>query len=315
MRRIARRVLRVLVAALLLVAVTALAVFVFYMPGPSGRCRAVRRWAVSAPAGTALSHPMALAWSRGALYVAAAERGAVERYDPDGTRLSVWTGLGRPVAVALTDSLVYVADFLGDRIIVLASDGHFLRSWGRHGSGPGEFDAPSGVALDRAGTVYVTDFYNHRVQAFTADGRFLRTWGGNGRRSGKLHFPTDVAVSPAGEVLAADGFNHRVQRFTGDGRYVGKWGGIGYGVPGSWPGWFALAKDVAVDTAGRVYVADAFNGRVQVFTPEGNLLAIWGDGQPERRPLRYASAVAVGPQGHVYVSDFYGTQLWELSCH
>lgn len=309
-----RRVLIGLLVGLAVVTVGTLAAVAFCVPRPSRTCQVVRHWAEDSRAGGALYHPMALAWGGEALYVAIPERGAVQRYAPDGILRSTWTGLGRPVAVAAAESVVYVADFLGDRVVALDADGRLVRVWGRHGAAAGEFDAPSGIAVAPAGTVYVTDLYNHRVQAFTADGRFLREWGGKGRLSGAFHFPTGVVVAPGGDVLVADGFNHRVQRFTADGRYLRKWGGIRYGVAGSWPGWFALAKDVTTDRAGTVYVTDAFNGRVQSFTAEGKLLAVWGGDPAARRLVRYASGIAAAPDGHVYVSDFYGNEIWELLC-
>lgn len=314
MKRVVRRIGIGLAAGLAPLTLGALAVVVLYMPQPSRTCEAVRHWSGAAAGSVTLYHPMGLAWGGDALYVADAERGAVEHYGLDGTLQATWTGLGRPVAVAWAEGLVYAVDFLGDRVVVLAPTGRVVRAWGRHGAGAGEFDAPSGIAVDRAGTVYVTDLFNHRVQAFTGDGHFLREWGGKGRLSGEFHFPTGVAVSPRGEILVADGFNHRVQRFTADGRYLGKWGGIGYGVAGAWPGWFALAKDVALDAEGSVYVTDAFNARVQSFTPEGKLLAVWGGGPRVHRSLRYTSGIAVGPRGEVYVGDFYGNQIWELYC-
>ena len=109
----------------------------------------------------------------------------------------------------------------------------------------------------------------------------------------------------------ADAFNNRIQVFTPEGRYLRQWGGIGFGLGGGWPGWFRLAKEIAHDASGNVYVADAFNGRIQKFTPEGDLLAIW---QPDGPDPRYASGVAVDAQGSVYASGFYAGQLWRLHC-
>lgn len=261
---------------------------------------------------------MGLAWADGVLYAADAERGAILRYRADGSRLPDWTGFARPVAVAPTTSAVYgtvyVADYLSDRITALNSDGTVARVWGRHGKGAGEFDAPSGVAVDRRGNVYVTDFYNHRVQQFTTGGKFVREWGSPGRRSGEFRYPTGIAVAPSGDILVADGFNNRVQRFTADGRYLARWGGTGFGFGGKWPGWFRLAKDVAVDSRGNMYVADAFNGRLQKFTPDGRLLALWGDRHREGASLRYASGVAVDSGGNVYVGDWSRNRIWKLEC-
>lgn len=296
--------------------ITALAVIIYarFFPSPSERCQVIAEFVGASTGAPPLHHPMSLAWYEGVLYVADTERGAVRRYDANGALASTWAGFERPVAIASAPNGVYVADFLADRISVLDAHGDVKGRWGRHGTGPGEFDGPSGIAVDHRGDVYVTDLYNHRVQKFTEDGEFVREWGARGRWSGRFRYPTGIAVTPEGIVLVADGFNHRVQRFTAEGSYVSRFGGTGLGFAGRWPGWFALAKDVAVDGAGNVYVTDAFNGRIQTFTPDGELRAVWGDARKGADQVAYASGVAVRSPGRVYVGDFFGSQIWEIAC-
>ena len=76
--------------------------------------------------------------------------------------------------------------------------GEFLQRWGTDGFGPGQFDSPAGVAVDRAGNVYVADSSNNRVQKFSSTGGFIRQWGSMG--DGLLRGPTDVALDPQGNV-------------------------------------------------------------------------------------------------------------------
>ncbi|MFH0847040.1 MAG: hypothetical protein V1894_03145 [Chloroflexota bacterium] len=52
-----------------------------------------------------------------------------------------------------------------------------LRKWGNPGSGDGQFNLPSGIAVDPAGNVYIADQYNHRIQKFTSNGTFITKWG------------------------------------------------------------------------------------------------------------------------------------------
>lgn len=306
-------------ALLLLVAVAlVLAIAILtYVPisTPGEICKPVAQWDGSG-AGWRLNHPMGLAWSGGFLYVADAENGAVKKLRDDGTLVAQWNGFRKPVAVGAAQDALYVADFLGDYVVKLnPQDGAFLARFGQRGDGPGEFDAPSGIAVDGAGFVYVTEFYNHRVQKLTSSGVFVGQWGTDGRWNGRFHYPTDVAVSPTGEVIVADAYNHRIQVFAADGRYLRKWGGIGYGLAGKWGGWFRLAKAVAVDSVANVYVADAFNRRIQKFSPDGRLLGTWGNGPLNGRPvLKYAAGVAVAGNGTVYVSDFFENRIWKLDC-
>lgn len=75
---------------------------------------------------------------------------------------------------------------------------------------------------------------------------------------------------------------------------------VSWGGEGEAPGQFRTPRGAAVDAQGRVYVADAGNGRVQVFSAEGDFLAAWTQAA---EPLREPFDVAVGPDGRVYVLD------------
>lgn len=67
---------------------------------------------------------------------------------------------------------VYVADQGNSRIQKFSARGAFLAQWGAaggaKGTGPGEFNTPIGIAIDRDGSIYVTDFGNNRVQKLPA---------------------------------------------------------------------------------------------------------------------------------------------------
>lgn len=166
----------------------------------------------------------------------------------------------------------------------------FLAIWGGAGNGPGEFERPAGIALDASGNVYVVEVVNQRIQVFTADGAYVTRWGSYGHGPGQFAAPMAVAVDAVGRVYVADTDNSRVQVFTTHGDYLTQWGSDGFG-----PGQFYYPRSVAVDAAGHVYVVDA--GRVEVFTPDGVYLAQWS--------IPYALAVAVGPNGDVWVADGY----------
>jgi len=62
------------------------------------------------------------------------------------------------------------------RIMKFDKTGTFIKSWGRKGMGPGEFDLPHTIALDSRGRVIVGDRQNNRIQVFDPDGKHLATW-------------------------------------------------------------------------------------------------------------------------------------------
>ena len=307
-----RKILWPLLIGLVAIGATAYT-FVPLSPGKE-ICSTIEPWDDQGTDAARLNRPMGLAWSDGFLYVADTENGEIKKFAENGALVARWPGFERPVAVAVAGETVYVADFLTDRITKLRVDGTVIARWGRSGNGDGAFDAPSGIAVDRKGNVYVADFYNHRIQKFSGDGDFLLQWGSKGRWNGRFRFPTEIAVNDQGEILVADAYNHRVQRFTSHGDYVAQWGGIGFGVPGKWPGWFRLAKALTVDRQGDIYVADAFNRRIQKFSSEGELLGELGSRPSSDWQLRYPAGVAADPKGRIYVSDFFENRIWKLEC-
>jgi len=88
----------------------------------------------------------------------------------------------------------YVSDGYGNsRVVKFDRQGKFLLAWGRRGKGPGEFNIPHSIAVDRQGLVYVSDRENNRIQIFDADGRFLRQWT-------HLGATQNIFITPADEM-------------------------------------------------------------------------------------------------------------------
>src|SRR6266852_2268215 len=71
-----------------------------------------------------------------------------------------------------------------DRVSKFNKDGKFIKSWGKTGKGPGEFDAPHTIAIDSRGRLFVGDRNNNRIQIFDQDGKHLETITQWGRPSG-----------------------------------------------------------------------------------------------------------------------------------
>jgi hypothetical protein len=195
---------------------------------------------------------------------------------------------------------VYVAEERNHRIQIFSPDGDHLGFVGKSGTGDGEFDNPLGVALDSDDNLYVVDHRNDRIQKFSPDGRFLMKWGATGSGGGDFIGPYYIELDEQDDVYVVDRGNHRVQKFTRDGRFLTKWGrNGGDGSSGSEPGEFDWPHEVAIDKHGRVYVADTFNKRFQVFTNQGEFLYDWGGPGTFGLP----KTIAVDEAGRVYVSD------------
>lgn len=131
--------------------------------------------------------------------------------------------LASPAGLAVTETEVFVADSLNNRIAVFDLDGHATRTFGTRGSGPGEFSRPTDVAVDDEGNAYVTDGWNHRVQKFDAAGEHVKSWGDFGPHPGFFATPMGITYHD-GELFVADRDNHRIQVFDTDGELLYAWG-------------------------------------------------------------------------------------------
>jgi len=152
---------------------------------------------------------------------------------------------------------IYVTEGHGGpagRIRKFSKEGNLLASWGKKGSGLGEFMTPHTI-LVHEGLVYVADRENHRIQVFDGDGKFLKAF------TSSLGSPNGLALGPDGALYSTDEVGGRVLKLDWDGHVLGETGSQGKG-----PGQFGEAHTLALDAQGNIYVADTLNWRVQKFS-------------------------------------------------
>jgi hypothetical protein len=198
-------------------------------------------------------------------------------------------------AIAVDDKdQVFVFNRGEHPMIVLDSQGRFLRSWGEE-----IFSRPHGVHIGHDGAVYCTDDGDHTVRKFSPEGKMLLEIGIPGQpapfMSGRpFHRCTHTALSPAGDIFISDGYgNACVHRFSPDGRHLKTWGESGSG-----PGQFYIPHNLHCDTEGWIYVADRENHRIQVFDGDGNFQTQWNN---LHRPC--ALCFSIDPSALFYVGE------------
>ncbi|HVH72130.1 MAG TPA: peptidyl-alpha-hydroxyglycine alpha-amidating lyase family protein, partial [Candidatus Dormibacteraeota bacterium] len=105
----------------------------------------------------------------------------------------------QPTEVAIApNGDIFVADGHGEepsdnaRIMKFDAHGKFLKTWGKKGTGIGEFDCPHTLAFDSKGRLFVGDRQNNRIQVFDQDGHFIAEWKQFGRPSGIYIDKNDV---------------------------------------------------------------------------------------------------------------------------
>jgi len=172
----------------------------------------------------------------------------------------------------------------GGRVVVLnrkhphvqiySPDGELLKVWKEP-----KLDAVHGLGIAPDGHVWVSELGQHVVRKYTPDGKRVMTLGTPGKPGcDEKHFylPTDIAVNAAGDVFVSDGYgNARVVRFDKNGKYITEWGGYGEGDTQ-----LITPHMLALDSKGRVYVADRDSGRIKVFDANGKSLAVWASMTP-----------------------------------
>jgi DNA-binding beta-propeller fold protein YncE len=201
------------------------------------------------------------------IYVTDSKAGKVFVFDPKGKTRHVFGSLKggegffkRPTGISIDAEThrVYVTDTLRDRVYILDADGRVLRSFGQHGGANGEFNLPTEVYV-KGGIVAVVDAMNFRVQLFDRDGNFRRVIGTSGDPGGGIYRPKGIAIDSENHIYLVEGEWGMVRVFDQEGRLLYNFGnGTGFGQ-------FSLPSGLFIDRHDRVYLADSYNRRVQVF--------------------------------------------------
>jgi sugar lactone lactonase YvrE len=158
---------------------------------------------------------------------------------------------------------------MSSMVMVIDPHGKFLRSWGEH-----TFSSAHGLRVLRDGFIWITDKTGDQVFKYSPDGELLMTLGkkgvaGDNDSTDALNGPSDVVIGKNGDIFVSDGesTNTRVVKFSKDGKFIKCWGTKGAG-----PGEMNLPHNIAMDSEGRLYVADRTNKRIQVFDQDGKYL-------------------------------------------
>ncbi len=205
----------------------------------------------------------------------------------------------------------------------------YASAFGEAGSATGQFNHPADVAIDTKGNLWVADKANNRIEQFTEGGGSAKAFGSSGSTGGKLSDPSGIAIDPSGNVWVADTANTRVEEFNEKGEFLATFGTnvnktkveaggtqkeknlctaasknvCQAGTAGSAEGQMKEPVGIGSSSGGNIYVVEKGNGRVEKFSPTGELLAKFAGPGSGTGQLKEPSAIAVAPDASVWVAD------------
>lgn len=228
--------------------------------------------------------------------------GSTNAVDIDRDGVSVWVaercGSFAPPSMMKPGLPFACSDSPLPPILKFDASGNLVKSFG-----VGTLVLPHCIHIDGEGNVWVADGLGkdgkgHQVIKFSPDGKVLLTLGKPGiAGSGPDEFnaPSAVLVAPNGDIFVADGHggntNARIVKFDKHGKFIKTWGKKGSG-----PGEMDIPHALAMDSRGRLFLADRGNNRVQIFDQEGNYVDQWFQFS---RP----SGVFIDKNDIIYVAD------------
>ncbi|MGH9653653.1 MAG: peptidyl-alpha-hydroxyglycine alpha-amidating lyase family protein [Bryobacteraceae bacterium] len=174
---------------------------------------------------------------------------------------------------------IFISDgYINSRIAEYDKNGDWVRTWGKPGTGPGEFNTPHSIAVDAEDHIYVADRGNRRIQVFDRNGKFLRQikiniptppdaqpWmgdrpGPNSPGAMQPGSPWTLCITPGPTqyIYTSDAFPGRIYKLTLSGKVVGM-----LGRTGRQPKEFGWIHELACPSENVVYAAELLNWRVQ----------------------------------------------------
>ena len=204
-------------------------------------------------------------------------------------------GDGCPTGIATDgEGNVYVAST--HKVQKFNRRGEVVKSVGKKGRNPGEFDHPKGVKFYKC-QVYVCDSDNGRVQVFDSNLNFVRLFGTHGDGPGQLKKAMDIDFDSQGNSYVIDERKHRVLVFSGNGQYLHQFGQKGQGRGElSDPGGLCICRDF-------VYITEWDNDCISVFRTSGEFVHSFGKRGSGKGELISPHGIAIDRDGFVFVCD------------
>ncbi len=250
-----------------------------------------------------------------------------------------------PWAIAV-DALgnVYITDSGNNRVRKVNTSGVISNFAGTNSAGfsgdggaatSAQLNSPRGIAIDASGNIYISDYGNNRIRKVNTSGIIstivgtgIAGFSGDGSTAinAQINNPLGLAVDASGNLYISDYVNQRIRKVNTVG-IISTFAGTGVsGFNGD--GGVATATQlfgpcgVAVDVAGKVYIADYFNWRIRIVNLAGVISTFAGTGVggfsgdgglATNAQLAAPAGIAVDPSNNFYVADRNNNRIRKIN--
>ena len=203
---------------------------------------------------------------------------------------------------AVEDGTLFVIDRSG-RCQHFSREGKYLGDW--------RFPAwqngtPTSISLDPDGHLIIANTHYSEILIYDQKGKLLRRFGEKGEGVGRMKMPTDARMGPDHciYVLERLPWRDKVMKFTAEGKFISEWG-----ASGDAPGQFVRPMAVEFDRAGRVWIADSCNHRLEAFDPNGKFIKSIGRRGSALGEMDYPYDMALGPNEEFVVAEYGNNRI------
>ena len=215
----------------------------------------------------------------------------IDKYGPNNEQLM------RPYLMAKgPNNEIIVRNYSTQQLVIFDEQLQYSHVIGGRGNGNGKFQSITGIAVDNKGYLYVADCQLHCIQKFTPNGQFVSQFGSTGTTDGQFDAPFGLVLSQSELLFVCDRYNNRIQVFKND-QYSYSFG----------------QQDKKLDPADvilngnedQLFITDASNHEVKVFTPSGQFLRIFGHFTDVLFKLQRPVGIYYTPDNHLLISSSY----------
>ena len=212
----------------------------------------------------------------------------IDKYGPNNEQLSC-----PHLMTKGPNNEVIVRNYFTNQLVIFDEQLQYSHVIGGRGNGDGKFQNITGIAVDNKDYLFAADDRLHCIQKFTLSGQFVSQFGSKGTAEGQLNGPCGLVLSQSELLFVCDYGNHRIQAYKNE-AFSYTFG----------PGYLRNPNELTLSNdEDQLFITDRNNNRVQVFTPSGQFLRIFGNFTDIPFKLQRPVGIYYTPDNHLLISS------------